>query len=205
MCLVTRVLDVIYDAMVKYYILFVSHLIYACNFQSKTDSELERRFDPELISHLVNRNMEFFDNVVFYPNSEFSNKSFHHLGAYAIHTYKATESEILSIKKEFNLTEKLSVTHSESNCIRCPNEFDCAKAEFTTPPFKYLLDKLSLDSDFLPDEFKIFYLESKQGKYLPTSSLVMDRCEGTEWNSGYTKGLVISESSGLVTFWVTAW
>jgi len=178
----------------------------ACTDYGRTSSEFEQKFDSILIDHMANRNLTFFHQAQFYPNIEDTTvKELNHLGAWAIHTYKVNPSEIMDIKKEFSLEDKSSTTDSKSNCFNCSNEFDCDKADSTTPSFYFLRKKLKIEANVLPDDFQIFHLDSKQGTFLPPASLTLDWCNETEWRHGYTKGVVINESHGLVTFWTTSW
>ena len=178
----------------------------SCTNSEKTSSEFEQKFDKVLIDHMVNRDLAFFHQVAFYPNiGDTTVKELNHLGAWAIHTYKVNPSEIIDIKKEFDLGNKSFTSDSTSNCINCPREFDCDKAESTTPSFYFLMEKLKIEATFLPDDFQIFLLESKKGEFLPRASLTLDWCDETEWRHGYTKGVVLNESYGLVAFWTTAW
>lgn len=176
----------------------------SCDVINEKKSEFEKRFDPRFIDHMINRDLTFFDNVVMYPNYEHTPTSLHHLGVWAIHTYKVTASDIESIKKEFDLNQMEFTTHSNSNCINCKSNFDCSKGELATPSFYFLRNKLEINSDLLPSEFRIYHIESKQGEFIPKTSLITNLCD-SEWAHGYTKGIMINESMGLASFWVTVW
>ena len=57
----------------------------------------------------------------------------------------------------------------------------------------------------LPEDFKIYVLDAKQGKYLEDKYLYDCSCLPEKWKHGYSKGVALSDKRKVIIYWVTVW
>jgi len=57
----------------------------------------------------------------------------------------------------------------------------------------------------LPEDFKIYVLEAKPGKYLEDKYLRDCVCLPEKWKHGFSKGVAMSDKRHVIIYWVTVW
>ena len=57
----------------------------------------------------------------------------------------------------------------------------------------------------LPDDFKIYVLEAKSGKYLEDKYLHDCVCLPKKWKHGFSRGVAMSDKRHVIIYWVTVW
>ncbi len=57
----------------------------------------------------------------------------------------------------------------------------------------------------LPEDFKIYVLEAKPGKYLEEKYLRNCTCLPAKWKHGFSRGVAMSDKRKVVMYWVTVW
>lgn len=57
----------------------------------------------------------------------------------------------------------------------------------------------------LTEDFKIYVLEAKRGKYINEKYLQECECLPDKWKHGYSKGVALSDEKQVVIYWVAVW
>lgn len=57
----------------------------------------------------------------------------------------------------------------------------------------------------LTDDFKLYVLDARPGKYIDEKNLQKCECLPEKWKHGYTKGVALSDEKQVVIYWVTVW
>ena len=57
----------------------------------------------------------------------------------------------------------------------------------------------------LPEDFKIYVLEAKPGKYLEDKYLRNCECLPKKWKHGFSRGVAMSDKRHVIIYWVTVW
>lgn len=76
------------------------------------------------------------------------------------------------------------------------------------PHFRGVLSMLEnkyIQGSKLPEDFKIYVIEAKRGKYIVDSLLVNDTVVPEPWEHGFSRGVAISEERLKVVVWLSIW
>ena len=57
----------------------------------------------------------------------------------------------------------------------------------------------------LPEDFKLYVLDAKPGKYIDDKYLQECECLPEKWKHGYSKGVALSDKKQVVIYWVAVW
>lgn len=57
----------------------------------------------------------------------------------------------------------------------------------------------------LSEDFKLYVLEAKPGKYLSDEYLQECECLPEKWKHGYSKGVALSDTKQVVIYWIAVW
>jgi hypothetical protein len=57
----------------------------------------------------------------------------------------------------------------------------------------------------LTDDFKLYVLDAKPGKYLADKYLEVCECLPKKWEHGYSKGVALSDRRKVVIYWISVW
>ena len=57
----------------------------------------------------------------------------------------------------------------------------------------------------LTDDFKLYVLEAKPGKYIDDKYLQECECLPDKWKHGYSKGVALSDEKKAVIYWIAVW
>ncbi len=57
----------------------------------------------------------------------------------------------------------------------------------------------------LSNDFKIYILDAKQGKFLKDKYLYDCECLPKKWKHGFSKGVALSDKRKVIIYWVTVW
>jgi hypothetical protein len=57
----------------------------------------------------------------------------------------------------------------------------------------------------LSEDFKLYVLDAKPGKYLPDKYLADCDCLPEKWKHGYSKGVALSDKKRTVVYWIAVW
>lgn len=57
----------------------------------------------------------------------------------------------------------------------------------------------------LNDDFKLYLLDAKPGKYLSDEYLQECECLPEKWKHGYSKGVALSDEKRVVIYWIAVW
>lgn len=57
----------------------------------------------------------------------------------------------------------------------------------------------------LPDDFVLYVIDAKQGKYLKEELLTSGWFMPKQWKNGYSKGLAMSRKRNIIIYWLVIW
>ena len=57
----------------------------------------------------------------------------------------------------------------------------------------------------LSDDFKIFVLEAKPGKYLEEKYLHECECMPEKWKHGFSRGIAANDKEHIIIYWLAVW
>ena len=57
----------------------------------------------------------------------------------------------------------------------------------------------------LTEDFKLYVLDAKPGKYIDDKYLQECECLPDKWKHGYSKGIALSDEKQVVIYWITVW
>ncbi|MCF8355227.1 MAG: hypothetical protein K9H48_12320 [Melioribacteraceae bacterium] len=122
----------------------------------------------------------------------------------SIASYVAGDSCLLVINKyktEENWYKKIRIDKSNRNLLRR----DCKKEEFPVPNFYQTRFLDNTTPCKLPQDFRLFVLEAKRGKYWDDKYLYGSQNLPTDWKHGYSKGFAISDKRKIIIYWFSIW
>jgi hypothetical protein len=188
-----------------YFIIII--LLSSCS-KNKRINDLDlflKKFDSTFVNHFPKKPFKIYHNLELYSIEEFPNR-----GAFVRRTYEVDKQNIVEIRKNYNLYKVSAKNDSLYDCYICNNNTDYSKQkkcnDLQNPPipnFKLLKSKLGLDSKYLNSEFEIYILDSKPGVYADSIVLSKNNCD--IWKHGYSKGIIINDTRGLVSYWIEIW
>ncbi len=82
---------------------------------------------------------------------------------------------------------------------------DCLKSKFPIPNFIGIGQGKMKDVIGLSDDYEIYVLESKSGKYFDESYYSKPILMPKTWERGFSKGVAINQSLGKVLYWSVVW
>lgn len=132
-------------------------------------------------------------------------------GAFTKHTYNLKRDELTNLIKELDLDSYPKFVHSKTDCFPCKKNDNpeyvslCVVSELPIPTFYHERKALEIGDQYLPDDFSIYVLEAKEGRFLPDDALVTNRCSNKKWPHGYSRGVAISTKRELAIFWLEMW
>ena len=57
----------------------------------------------------------------------------------------------------------------------------------------------------LPEDFSIYVLDAKVGKFFEDKLLTDGKYMPAKWKNGYSKGVAVSEEKGVIIYWIIVW
>ena len=73
------------------------------------------------------------------------------------------------------------------------------------PNFTTFQQDFGLNNKHLNDNYQIYVLESKPGKYLKEEYLTEGKNLPKKWKNGFSRGLALNEKSSEIVYWLCVW
>lgn len=177
----------------------------------------KNEFDTIITSH-------FPSKLSTYPYTIINNKNkAKHDISFKLYEYKVDSLKIDSILNKYKFVAKYA--HRDS-CMLLINRFE-TKDTYKNRKRVEILDTLSLNKDCyknkypipnfsvydvtdennlpLDDNFNIYVIEAKSGKYFKNFDLLPNPQMPSEWQNGYSKGIAINKKSKTLIYWGIIW
>ncbi len=166
------------------------------------DSLVNIHFPSQFLFEYENSTLPVFEDEIYLPD-DFLNK-----GAYVRKSYKLSDSEAEQLTKTLKKTTS-RIKHREA-CTLCAykdNSIYRTDCDINDPPLSVFFQErqyFGITTEFLGDDFDIYIVDSKKGKYIPNRHLAKTICS-EYWSHGFTRGVAISKKKGLAIYWVQFW
>ena len=166
-------------------------------------------FDNDMISHFPDSDASRIAASYFYPQ----HKSFYNLGVYLRETYECSIKNIDSLVYSLEKSNAVIVKHKDSCNLFIELYYNHGLNKNTTcsdiiPVPNFWEEIISLpekDIKHLPDDFTLYLIEFKKGKFIDEYLLNNDAFKNTEWKNGISKGVAISRKRRICIFWLEIW
>lgn len=122
-------------------------------------------------------------------------------------SYKSTDSSLLLVFSYCDVIEIDGKTYKDQET---PERQALAKHNVTTansmPVPLFEIDEYKGNTiSGLTEDFKIYVLEAKPGKYIDEKYLQECDCLPEKWKHGYSKGIALNDKRQVVIYWVIVW
>ncbi len=122
-------------------------------------------------------------------------------------TYSATDSSLLLI---FDYCDVVEIEGSTYRNQEPPERQALANHNVTTasslPVPLFEIDEYKGNTiSGLTEDFKIYVLDAKPGKYIDDKYLQECDCLPEKWKHGYSKGVALSDMRNVVIYWAVVW
>lgn len=204
-------------------LLITTFMFVSCNslVVSKKDNNdynsAKKEFDPILVSHFPKKLVKYPYTIVNNKNTEKNDVCF------MLYNYEIDNLKIDSILSKYHFVANYS---SKDSCILIINRFetkdtyenrknveiddtisvnkDCYKNKYPIPNFS-VYDVRDENNLPLDDNFNIYVIEAKSGKYFKNFDLLPNPQMPSEWQNGYSKGIAINKKSKTLIYWGIIW
>lgn len=183
-------------------------------------------FDPELVSHFPKKlpdscwylttvtEADTLEMAGFGVNKLFMAYSFSQYKNIAAQfrnlpntTYKATDSSLLLI---FDYCDVIEIDGDIFRNQEPPERQALAKHNVATatslPVPLFEINKYQANTiSGLGEDFNLYILDAKPGKYLDDKYLQECECLPEKWKHGYSKGVAMSDEQKVIIYWIVVW
>lgn len=122
----------------------------------------------------------------------------------AIAAYNCSDTCLLIINRfanKQNYSYNITLSKQDSALIN----LDCYQNLYPIPNFWHN-DFLTEETNCrLPNDFRIFVIDAKPGKFLEDQYLTDGKYMPSDWKNGFSKGVAISEKRNVVIYWLVIW
>ena len=119
--------------------------------------------------------------------------------------YNPNDSCLLIVDRFHNQTNEFDHVIKLSSKDSTYLEQQCYEQKLPIPNFFSNENHNRQNEILLSDDFKMYVLEAKAGKYWEEENLKDGRYMPTRWKNGYSKGIAISEEKSTVIYWFIIW
>lgn len=118
--------------------------------------------------------------------------------------YKPAEDSLLVINRFANSKNYgYNILISTNDSIQIEKEFFLGK--YPVPNFWSNIYSTDSTTCKLPNDFILYVIEAKPGKFVDNSMLTDGRCMPKKWKNGFSKGIAISEERKIAIYWLVIW
>jgi hypothetical protein len=117
--------------------------------------------------------------------------------------YNSSDSCLLVIDRFLSTSKyyKVENTDYDKRLIERP----CYTGLFPVPNFWHNDFTTNETECKLPDDFVLYVIDAKQGKYLKEELLTSGWFMPKQWKNGYSKGLAMSRKRNIIIYWLVIW
>jgi len=185
---------------------------------NKKYSEQKSFFPPELTNHFPNTLNEsivtFTDNISSEMGSlelmvidSIKNDSLiplqKDLESVYIGKYNSSDSCLLIVDRFLTRSKYYKVENTDYDKRQI--ERPCYIGLFPVPNFWHNNFTTTETECKLPDDFVLYVVDAKQGKYLKEELLTSGWFMPKQWRNGYSKGIAISCERNIIIYWLVIW
>lgn len=216
------------------FIILFSFLASSCqntDFNKKVSSDYEKMnssFDGELVQHFPNEIPKGYIGGYLKEKSVLADFCFGPNELILI--ARSQKEEYISLNQQFRKLSKAIYNPEDSNLLLVFSYCDVLKVEENiyrnqeTTERKKLAKRNITTSNTLPvpifeidayhndknscglsDDFKIFVLEAKSGKYLEEKYLQECECMPEKWKHGFSRGITANDKEHIIIYWLAVW
>ena len=199
--------------MKKIILLILSLFAIVCNTHEYSLENDLKSFDEKFVNHFPNQNnLKLKSYHYSYPQDSLVTN----FGAFLTAEYTISGSADSLINTY--LDESIKICHHNDSCniilpvvyfsnhtIENPILLPCDTEYIPVPNFRDNLYDIDTTANFLPNDFTIYILEAKPGKYIRDGLLYKNNIMPASWEHGYTKGVAISKERMLAIYWIYIW
>lgn len=84
-------------------------------------------------------------------------------------------------------------------------EKECFLGKYPVPNFWSNIYSTDSTTCKLPNDFTLYVLDAKPGKFIDISMLTDGRSMPKKWKNGFSKGIAISEERKIAIYWLVVW
>ncbi len=185
---------------------------------NKKYTEKKSFFPPELTNHfpktLDEKNLTFTDNIspemgslelmvidsINYDTISIIQKK---LESICIAKYNSKDSCLLVIDRFLSNSSyyKVENTDYDKRIVERP----CYTCLYPVPNFWHNDFTTNETECKLPNDFTLYVLDAKQGKYLKDELLTSGWFMPKQWKNGYSKGVAVSQTRKIIIYWLEIW
>lgn len=122
-------------------------------------------------------------------------------------TYETTDSSLLLVFDYCNVIEIEGITYRDLEPLerQLLARHNVTKASSLPVPI-FKIDKYKGNTiSGLQEDFKLYVLDAKPGKYIDEKYLQECECLPEKWKHGYSKGVALSDERQVVIYWLIVW
>jgi hypothetical protein len=165
------------------------------HFPKKLDKDyitFTESFTPDLgcLELILTNKLSEIDKIQYYKDN-------------AIVSYNAGDTCLLVVNR-FASNEnyyKVQLSKNDSQFVNLP----CYSDKYPIPNFWHSDYTTNATTCKLPQDFVIYVIDSKQGKYVEDRYLTDGRYMPQNWKNGFSKGVAISEKRATIIYWLVIW